>query len=55
MKLLEGKASDILLDYADGMFELIEDSTGKFLFVDTTGETFELTEEVEFYLNLLRE
>lgn len=55
MRLLEGKASDILLDYADGLYTLDTDSVGDPVFVDASGEHFILPEEVAFYLTILPE
>jgi hypothetical protein len=55
MKLLTGKTSDILLDYADGIYTLNKDSTGRSIFVDESGEEYSLSDQVVFYLGILHE
>lgn len=55
MKALEGRASDILLDYIEGRYDLIQDLTGEQVFIDGNGDHFEVTPEVSFYLDLIDE
>ena len=56
MRLLEGRASDIILDFADGKLKMVrESSSNKLLLQYLNGETFAISEEVEFYLNILIE
>lgn len=55
MKLLEGKTSDILLDYADGLYTLNQDLTGRPIFIDDSGVEHGLSDEVVFYLDILHE
>jgi len=52
MRLLEGNASDILRDFAEGLYH-IKHHNGKLTLVhETTTEVLAVTEEVEFYLEL---
>lgn len=50
--ILEGQASEILHDYADGIYTLVvEDEDLKF--VDENGQVWELSPEVLYYLQLI--
>jgi len=52
MRILEGNPSDILRDFADGIYH-IKHHHGKLTLVhETTTEVLVVTEEVEFYLEL---
>jgi len=52
MRLLEGNASDILRDFAEGLYH-IKHHHGKLTLVhEETTEVLAVTEEVEFYLEL---
>lgn len=52
MRLLEGKASDILRDYAKGRYRLGHRNEKLVLIDDYSTEVFALTEETEYYLEL---
>ena len=52
MRILEGNPSDILRDFADGIYH-IKHHHGKLTLVhETTTEVMAVTEEVEYYLEL---
>jgi hypothetical protein len=52
MRLLEGNASDILRDFAEGHYH-IQHQNGKLVLLhNATQEILTVTEEVEFYLEL---
>lgn len=58
MKILEGTASNILKDFCDGKYYKTyqnEGETGR-RFIDTvSGQVFALSEEVNFYLDILED
>lgn len=51
--ILEGNASDILWDYTEGRYTLHIDQMGDLQFVDEYGAHWEISQEVQFYLNLI--
>ena len=53
MKVLEGKASDILKDFVDGKYEMTYnyDNPARRFVEKETGTEYELSEEVNHYLN----
>ena len=52
MRLLEGNASEILRDFAEGLYH-IKHHNGKLVLIhEATTEVLAITEEVEFYREL---
>ena len=49
--ILDGKASDILWDYSEGIYTLQVDQMGDLQFIDEHGATWEIPVEVQYYLN----
>lgn len=51
--ILEGNPSDIIFDYSEGKYKLIEDQSGDLQFEDENGTLWELDTKVQHYLNLI--
>ena len=55
MRILEGKASDILREYAKGKYRIGHRNEKLVLIDDDSTEVFALNEETEYYLELFLE
>lgn len=52
MRILDGKASDILREYADGKYRIGTRNEKLVLIDEDSTEVFSINEETEFYLEL---
>lgn len=51
--ILKGTASEILHDYADGNYTLHVEENGDIMFLDQSGNIWELDPQVLYYLSLV--